>query len=852
MSTRTASAKRQELDLNYPVFEGRYDEARSLDGEFREHWRYLFEAIESLGRPGMIDRQLKANRLLRDDGATYSRTSDGSQTRPWTLDPIPLLIDSEAWAGVEQGLSERAELLDLLLRDLYSERAIIRSGVLPPEVILSNPAYLRICHGLLPADEQQLIFHAVDLARGPKGQMMVLSDRTQAPSGAGYSLLNRTVMSRIMPSVLRDSQVHRLAVFFQTLRRQLATLAGESDPRIVVLTPGAFSETYFEHSYLANYLGYSLVQGSDLVVKDGYVWMRSMEGLHRVDVIVRRLDDIWCDPVELKGDSQLGVPGLLEVVRAGNVVLANPLGAGILESPVLLRYMKDISEFYLGRKLQIPSVKTWWLGDKSDCKYALEHLDTLIIKPVVRSNTSGSIFGPKLSQEQLAELKARILKKPENFVAQLANLPSATPSWQRGQLQSLPTILRTFAVADQGSYSLMAGGLTRCAVTDKQSIVSNQAGATSKDTWVIASEQQAQITLRVPGQSTVVNARSISTDLPSRVVENLFWMGRYAERAEASARLSRTLLLQLNAVVPLHEDVKTQLLHGLTDLTATHPGFYQLGVGEDAFDEVAELNRLISNGADLGTLPCNLQFMLQCSDEVRELLSADSQRIISDIREQRQRLVELTDDTDAVAREEALDDLITSLMALNGLTHESMQHSIGWRFLEVGRRIERAMLTASLLRSTLVPVLEDEDEEEMLQALMLSSETLTTYRRRYPKGAKVDTALPIMMFDDANPRSLMYQVTMLEKHLQALVKHEKRHLLSPSQRSLLKTSTELRLAYAEELSTLMVDNKRQKLDDLLASVLTHLSRCAQRVSDEHFEQTRTPQQLTLAASGGVA
>lgn len=845
----TASKIQPSIDLNYPLAEGRFDEARLEDGSLRKHWSYLFEAMESLGRSGMTDRQLKANRLLRDDGANYARSDAKQRARPWTLDPVPLLIDSSAWSEVELGLIERSELFDLMLRDLYSERALIRSGTIPAEIIINHPGFLRVCHGSFAAENQQLIIHGVDLIRNTHGQLQILCDRTQSPSGAGYALLNRTVMSRIMPSVIRDSQIHRLAVFFQTLRRQMASMSGLSDPRIVVMTPGAFSETYFEHSYLANYLGYSLVQGSDLVVKDGYVWMRSLDGLHRVDVILRRLDDTWCDPVELRPESQLGVPGLLEVIRAGNVRLANPLGAGILENPILLRYMEQISEFYLSRPLKLKSVKTWWPGDPDDRKYVLENLDKLIIKSSERGPQSSSVFGPEQSKEQLSKLKALIKANPKRFIAQVASPASAAPSWQRGQFQSMPAVLRTFAVADQGSYSIMAGGLTRTATSANQSMVTNQIGAISKDTWVLASEPQSSVSLLPKTITPILTSETANTDLPSRVVENLFWMGRYAERAESTARLLRSLILQFNSVSPINKEVRTTLLQALTDCTSTHPGFYSK---DEQFDESTEFNCLLADRNFVGSLPYNLQSILNCTEEVRDMLSSDTHRVINDLREQLYALdpfLTITDDIDLVMREEALDGIITSLMALVGLTHESMVRGIGWRFLELGRRLERGLLTGNLLRTTLREVRDPLLETQILETLLLSSETKNAYMRRYPKGLKVNTALPIMMLDPTNPRSLIYQLKSLQQHLSELASTARPTSLNLPQRSLLKATTELQLAYAEELASLENGGIRFKLDDLLILVNTQLSHCAQRISDIHFEQASPLQQLNFGGSG---
>lgn len=838
--TLSAQATHDEVDWHYPVYPDRYDEARDPSGNLRPHWRYVVEALQALGRGGLSDRLAKASRLLRDDGATYARGSAG-YAQSWQLDPIPFLIDSETWVEAEQGLTERSELFDLLLRDLYSEQALLRSGIVPSEIILSSPGFLRMCHRALQADTQQLHLHGVDLARDASGALQVLGDRTQAPSGAGYALLNRTVMSRILPSVLRDAQVHRLAVFFQTLRRHFATVVDTDNPRIVMLTPGAFNETYFEHSYLANYLGYALVQGSDLVVRDGCVWMRTVEGLHRVDVIIRRVDDIWCDPVELRGDSQLGVPGLVEVVRAGNVVLANPLGSGVLENPALLRYMDAIGQFYLGRKPRLPSVQTWWLGHPDDLGYVLANLSQCVIKPVHRGKGGTSIFAQELSSTELERLRHTIQAHPKHYVAQMANIASAAPTWHQQQLCSLPSILRTFAVADQGSYCVMAGGLTRTAGSLEQAVVSNQAGATSKDTWVLASEPQSQATLRTPAGLPVATDDFLqSVDIPRRVIENIFWLGRYAERAEASARLLRTVILQLHAVTPMHPMMRLRLLCGLTDLTATRPGFYRADTDHSPLEPLAQL---LCDTTLTGSLPSNIQAMLHCAEEVRELLSADTQRVLSDIRDQQTALSALHCDSDPVVQEEALDGLVTSLMAFGGLTQESMPRELGWRFLEVGRHLERALLTVILVRSTLVPVIHSVAQEQLSETLLLASETLTAYRRRQTSGYPLEHVLSLLLLDEANPRSVLYQANALAHHLEGLEGGRRSIGLPAAQRALLQGTTALRLASVTKITERNDAGYRDQLDALLANVELQLSQCALDIADAHFEALRAPQQL---------
>ena len=446
IQTASQSQTQTLTELVYSPSDPKRDEAFTENGEVKPHWEHLLNSLHAMGTASFNDRITKVQRILRDDGATYNiynRAQEPAHT--WGLDLVPSLISSEEWAGIEAGLLERAELFNLLLKDLYGPRDLIRTGVIPPEALFCHQGFLRPCQGIQIPGEHELILHAVDLMRGNDGDMCVMTDRTQSPSGAGYALENRTVMSRVLPSLFRNSQVHRLASFFQKLRNKLISLSPNQDqPRVVVLTPGAHNETYFEHAYFANYLGFHLVQSGDLVVRNGYVWMKALDGLSRVDVILRRVDDLFCDPVELRSDSQLGVANLLEVARSGKVVIANPLGSGVLENPIFLKYLPAISKELLGRELRLKSVDCHWCGDAEDLRYTLEHLSELVVKPVYRAPGQTSVYGGELSQAQLQELAQRIQANPMQFVSQpaveggsTAHLLSSTAGFAPGHITQL-------------------------------------------------------------------------------------------------------------------------------------------------------------------------------------------------------------------------------------------------------------------------------------------------------------------------------------------------------------------------------------------------------------------------------
>lgn len=803
----------------------------------RPHWEYLLNSLGNMGSEQINERQQKAARILRDDGATYKVYDEPDSNQTWQLNPVPLLISSDEWQSTEAKLIERAEVFNLLLQDIYGPRKLIRQGVIPPELLYSHQGFLRPCHNIKLPGSEQLILHGVDLVRGSDGQMRVMADRTQAPSGAGYALENRTVMNRVFPSLFRDSHVHRLSLFFARLRQKLQSLNPNGGlARIVVLTPGAYNETYFEHAYLANYLGFQLVQGSDLSVRKGYVWMKALDGLKRVDVILRRVDDVYCDPVELKGDSQLGVPGLLEVARMGHVAIANPLGSNVLENPALLRYLPDISRALIGRELTMPSVRTWWCGNDADLEYVCTNLKNLLIKPTYRRPGIYEVYGAELDDTKLLAWQNRIRKTPHLFAAQEYVPSSSSPSWHQGKLQPSPTILRTFAVATGNGYTVMPGGLTRVNLNSGSKIISNQRGSVSKDTWVLASEPEKRVSLLSGDLQPPLNN---SNELPSRVVENLFWMGRYAERAESALRLMRTVALQINRTEALPNNVYCALLSAITHVTSTYPGFASLSPSLFDAPEPELISILIDNQRS-GGVANNLIAMIRASEQVKEQLSNDTQRVINTVGDLLEQLRGTINERNLASSDELQAQLITSLLALTGLIHDSMTRDNGWHFMEMGRRLERALQISSSLRSLLTPHLDDFGQEVLIESALLSGEALINYRRYYQNGINIESGLDMILFNSRNPRSLIYQLKQLQMHFSDLP--DSRERLSQESKYLLEATTAIQLSDIKKLVA-GKNGVREELDQLLARVQYLISSASKAISQRYFDHTQGPQLL---------
>jgi len=823
----------------YPLLPGCRDEMCSAAGELRPHWAYVASAVGALGEADLDSRAHELRRLLRENGVTYNFfENDDSVERPWSLDPIPVLLTSADWSEIEQGLAQRAELLDLVLRDLYGPRKLLQRGLLPPELVLDHPGYLRACVGTASADARWLPLCAADLARGPDGRLWVIGDRAQAPSGAGYALEARTALSRTLPSLYRDSHVHRLALFFRALRATLAALApdGKEDPRVVLLTPGPASETFFEHAYLASYLGYPLVQGSDLTVRDERVWLKTLDGLSPVDVILRRVDDGWCDPLELRPDSLLGVAALLQAVRRGNVAVANPLGSSILENPGLMPFLPGIARALLDEDLKQPSVATWWCGGARERRYVLEHLDELVLKPVYARSVDSTIFAASLGSAERAALADRIRAEPRRWVAQEQIALSTAPVLRAGRLEPRPFVLRSFCVASESGYVVMPGGLGRVSSSSSSLVTSNQLGGLGKDVWVLASEPERQVSLLAPADRPLPVTRG-GDEVPGRVGDDLFWLGRYSERAEALSRLLREVLSRLLAGERAPADgTLPLLLRAVTLQSDTRPGFVGEGAEARLAAPEAELLQLILDPRRTGGLRFNIEALARTGRAVRDRLSSDTSRVIGAIDG------ELARPCDLAAARESLQRLVLLLAAFVGLTTESMSRGQGWRFLQLGRVLERGLQTIALLRGVVLPA--GGHVVPACEALLGILHSVKTYRRRYRSRIQLGAVLDLLLLDEENPRSLAFQLVEVERLVAALLRDDQPAQRSPMERLALDASTTLRLFDVEPLSRADdAGDAAAVLDTMLARVATLLTGIADEVALRYFQPADRPQQM---------
>ncbi len=779
--------------LTYRGRADRYDEMLAGAGSAREHWTFFMNSIERLGVDELLLRRDEINRLLHESGVTYNvyESENGSVgERPWSLDPIPNLIQSTEWSRLEQGLSQRAVLLDLILRDIYGPRDLLRKGLIPPEVIFAHGDFQRPCQGITRGG-RFLYIYAVDLGRLPSGEFVVMNDRAQSPSGSGYALENRIVLSRVLPSLFRDAQVHRLALYFRALREVLVSSApGSDDPRIVLLTPGPRTETFFEHAFLAGYLGYPLVQGSDLTVRDGKVWFNTLDGQRRVDVILRRLDDRFADPLELKPDSVLGVPGLLEATRTGQVAILNPPGSGLLENPALLPFLPELCRKLLGQDLRLPSVPTVWCGDPAGREAVIAGLDRYTIQPITPGIRSLAIHPEKLSVNERSLLVDRIRARPYEYVGQEAVPLSTLPTLIDGQVEPRSMILRTYLVAREGDYVMMPGGLTRVARGSDSNLVSGQQGGISKDTWVIASEPRREVTLLRSENPGAVHRGG--ADVARHAAERLFWLGRYIERAETTLRLEREILRWLaDANEQSRPPALPVLLVALTHLTTAYPGF--TGNAPELFAAPeAELFDLIYNPDRPGSLAFNLNAALDCGRDVQDLLADDAWRILNSLRD----CLPTRYDPSRVL--EDLQQVLMRLAAFGRLADESMVRVVSYFMFDLGRCLEQALNSVSLIGSIWSDGTGRDDF--VLERLLSVQMSLRTFRWRYPAGFGEDLVLDLLLLDETNPRSVAFQLAALEM-IAARLPGKRQSFRSREEKIVLEALSLLRLADPGLLAT---------------------------------------------------
>jgi uncharacterized circularly permuted ATP-grasp superfamily protein/uncharacterized alpha-E superfamily protein len=756
--------------------EGSWDELREADGTLRATWQRFFAASPTLRADpaaAFVRHRAAIAQQIRADGVTHNLHVDaagkGVSARPWSLEALPLIVEPAEWAVIERGVIQRAQLLALMLSDIYGQQRLLREALLPPALIFRHSGYLRPLHGVTPAGGMHLHIAAFDVARGMHGRWWVISQRTQSPSGLGYVLHNRLIMSRLYPEAFRELQVQHIATGYRrlldTVQQQAAEVAlrlGDGHlPRVALLTPGPYSETYFEHAYLARYLGLPLVEGADLTARGERLFLRTVEGLEPVHGLIRRLDDDYCDPLELRPDSALGVAGLVQVKRAGNLVLANALGSGFLESSAVQGFLPRISETLLGEPLLLPSLATWWCGEAAAWNAVRDDLPGRVLRAAFDRSAEGA---RRIAAQDVASLQARIEADPEAFTVQAHVAPSrAALPLADGSLAARPAMLRVYAIADRaGRWHVLPGALTRVATRAPLS-VSMQQGGTSLDTWVMTAGPVDSFSMLTPRLS-IDDLAAHRAPVASRAGENLFWLGRYTERAEQAVRLLRAAL----SLIDGDEDVPPALLGALSRL-AQHAGLVPEGTpGAERSPRLFERSLLAALGdRSRGAIGANLEAMARCAGVLRDRLSPDQwglvRRMADDLRAQ---LGGHGGPVPSTAQcLPALQGLALQLAAETGAQTDRMTRDHGWRLLSVGRLIERlsGMATAMV---ELIETIDPRGGSAVASSLLLDLfDSGITFRARYQRHEDLLGLTDLLVLDDTNPRAFAGTLRRLRTEL---------------------------------------------------------------------------------------
>jgi len=808
-----------------------FDESSEDGVRPRPHWAPLMESLDTLGTEELSRRWALAERRIRENGITYNIYGDPlGANRPWRTDIVPLLIAQDEWSFIEAGIIQRAELLSRLLEDLYGDQNLLTEGRFPASLLYGNPAFLRPLVGVAVPKHSHLHMLAVDLARSPDGQWWVLADRTQAPSGSGYALENRTIVSDMLPELFREMNVQRLAPFFRAQRDALIAMAYCENPRVVLHTPGPHNETYFEQSFLAKYLGFTLVVGADMTVRDRRVYLKTVGGLEQVDVILRRVDDGFCDPLELRGNSLLGVPGLVDAIVAGNVVVANALGSGLIESAAIMPFLPGLAKHLLGEGLKLPSVATWWCGQPRALDWVLNHLESVVVKPAFPSRGMEPVFGSELPESKKTELIERLLAFPHEFVAQEQVALSTAPVWEDGRLNPRSMVLRTYVLNTPEGWVALPGGLVR--VSDVEgAVVSMQRGGHSKDAWVLSDQPVDTFSMLRPATEPL-ELRRAPLVVPSGVADNTFWLGRYVERAENMARILRSLVTrirradqsELASLLTLHSTLGSRQSK-LPKRRRTPPTFTSLE--KEVLSMLTDMKRGES-------LPSTLAEVGRIGGSVRERLSADMMLLISQLR------TALKTDRRLALPEYSvmLTECLELLSAFSGMERENIIRGSGWLFMSLGRRLERAIYLTRQLRVITRPL--SADNWRYLEHLLEVADSSVTYRTRYYTTLQPLAVMDVLMLDETNPRSLEFQLGQLVDLYERLPRYDPADL-----KTMLAALNRLRVIDLQAMLYPAQDTPGgrnaglRQLDRLLADLQDLLPSWSNNLSSRYFSHART-------------
>lgn len=835
-----------DFRLGYAPEPGVYDEmTEPQGGGLRPAWREIADFMAELSEEEWRLRWERGLRTIREHGVTYNvYHGRASEAGRWKLDPVPMVLRADEWGFLCDALVQRAKLLDLVLRDLLGPQTLLSRGLIPPALVFGHPGFFRPTVDAAAGDRQRLYLYGADLARTPDGQWRIMMDRTEAPSGFGYALENRAILNRVFPELMRRIDVRPVDAFFAAMREGLRAAArGKDDPRIVVLTPGPRNEAHFEHAYLARRLGCPLVEADDLTVRGGEVFLKTLQGLRPVDVILRRTDTAFCDPLELRGDSALGVAGLTHAAREGKVTVVNALGSGVVESPGLMPFLPGLCRELMDEDLRLPSVATWWCGQPKERRYVCDCMDSLVVKPAFPSQPGEPVFGARCDAARLAEVNEAVDERPERFIGQEHLRLSTAPTWSDHGLEPRAVMLRMLLCWTPDGWTVMPGGMVRVAPDRHDPVVSMQRGGGAKDVWVLGQEGPQGATAEAPRPPAPAIRRGRG-NLPSRTADGMYWFGRYLERGSAIARRFRGALNSVDErLLPLATDEETAVVRGLLGSGVFNTSEREKKLPADLMDHAADI---LFDPEHPGGLVHTLSRLRESAQTVRHAMSNDSWLAVT-------RLHDALGAAQRAARRPALltermDDVIYAIQAANGSTNETMTRSHAWRFYDLGRRLETGMQMLELFSATLLRP--QGDSRLMLETLLEVCDCDTTYRGRYRDLPEFTTVLDLLVSDLDNPRSLGHQLRRIAEHVEQLAEL-RGPLLGDDERLAVSAFAAVRTADAVQLA-FSEDGERPLLGRFVEFIQSHLWEMNDAIAVRYFSHVEgRGRQIAIGLAAGI-
>ncbi|MGQ2917096.1 circularly permuted type 2 ATP-grasp protein [Rhizobium oryzihabitans] len=796
MSKAPATERKTETSapprgLDYSTLPGVADEMLDTNGKVRPVWKNLLGALSRMSERELHERFARTDRYLRDAGVFYRDYGKGSSERNWPISHIPVLIDDREWTVLSEGLKQRANLLEAMVADFYGENRLVKEGYVPPALIASNPEYLRPMVGVKPASGHYLHFCSFEIGRGPDGNWWVLADRTQAPSGAGFALENRVATTRALSDIYAETHVHRLASFFGAFRDTLQAHRKHPDDRIAVLTPGPANETYFEHAYIARYLGFMLLEGEDLTVVNGRVMVRTVAGLKPIGVLWRRLDASYSDPLELNQQSHIGTPGMVQALRNEALTIVNALGSGILETRALLSFMPRVCRHLLGEDLKLPSIATWWCGQESERRHVAGNIEGMVIGPAYSrlpffDDNGQSVLGSSLRETAKESISDWLASDGHRLVGQEVVTLSTTPAYVDNKLVPRPMSLRVFAARTQDGWQIMPGGFARIGSSNDVSAIAMQSGGSAADVWIVSDKPVERTTL-LPAEESFT--RNMPGSLPSRAADNLFWLGRYIERSEGALRILRAW----HGRYAESADPRQPLL--------AHVTRYLEALDVEMNDAVPE------------SLLNNINSAVYSASNIRDRFSPDGWLALNDLAKTARRFhAKVSPGDDAT---HAMTILLRKLAGFAGLVHENMYRFTGWRFLSIGRYLERGLHMTRLLGHMTGPDAPDGSYDMLLEI----GDSVMTHRRRYNVSTAGLTVTDLLALDPLNPRSILFQLNEIRTEVEQLPNAFVNGQMSPFYREAMRLHSGLAVMTPENMNGAIyrqLETDMEHLSDVLA------------------------------------